>query len=617
MIRKSKWTKDEDNKLKELVVKYENQNWDTVAQELGTQRSAYQCMFQYQTRLNDSLRKSKWTKEEDNYLKETVERCRFGSYIPWSKVSYFMTGRSKSQVYNRWTYSLNPSLKRGRFTKEEDILVVAAIRRYGTDFPRVARFLPGRTSMQIRDRYNSFLKCEKSGKPWTTDDDALLLDLVTEHGEGNWSKICQYFVNRNRIQVRQRYGTLQNWLQKAPVDVADVCHAPSRRPNVENNREEKIWNSVQNILHNMKTSTEINENSLMKLKEKLNLEMRKRPGRKLGQKKVMSTLGKQYCAFFRCVYAQPGGRQKLRYDEDIVQSSGRVIYKMLNYFQAHLSIPRDDSVIEADSLLQEGDKLILHYIRGRKGHINASEHFEEDEVNTDSCRDILPATDIAPAEVSNGMTAFAPVSAKVSNISPALPEVPLFDLCNMSLRIPYLCPPNHTTLVGLRTLLLSRRNIADNAVRRCKSFLTNTTNSDGSSTSSSEQITPEAAATLWMERLASLFVWPALMSNTFPKVMDHLFQSDDHLVASSSHTVVDGNESDSTLTDDGDAGVTKLKTNRKLSKKRKNRQNRKNAVLSRPNKKRKYEKSGKFKKPCEYGLLRRSTRRTAILQVDC
>jgi hypothetical protein len=528
-----------------------------------------------------------------------------------------MTGRSKSQVFNRWTYSQNPSIKRGRFTKEEDILVVAAVRRYGTDFPRVARFLPGRTSIQIRDRYNSFLKCENSGRPWTTDDDALLLALVKDHGEGNWSKICQHFMNRNRIQVRHRYGTLQNWLKKVPVDMANVLPAPSRRLNVENNREEKIWNRVQVILHNMKTSTEMNENNLMKLKEKLNLEMRKRPGRKLGQKKVMSTLSKQYYAFFRCVYAQLGGRQKLRYDEDVVQSSGQVVYNMLNYFQAHLNIPKDHSAIEADHLLQEGDKLILCYIRNREGHINVNEQFEQDKASIDPCRDVLPTTDIAPTEVPNGLTTLAPISAQAANISSALPKVPLFDLFDTSFRIPYLCPPNYTTLVGFRTFLLSRRNIALNADTKFKSFVTNTTNSDDSSTSSSEQITPEAAASLWKERLASLFVWPAIMSNTVPKVMDHLFQSDGSPVASTSHTVTGENESDSTLRDDGDAEITKPKPNRKLSKKRKNRQKNKDAALSPPQKKRKYEKSGKYKKSRECGLLRRSTRHMSVLQVDC
>ena len=614
MIRKTKWTANEDNKLKELVVKYKNQNWDAIAQELGTHRSAYQCMFQYQTRLNDSLRKSKWTKEEDNYLKEIVERCRFGSYIPWSKVAYFMTGRSKSQVFNRWAYSLNPSIKRGRFTREETVLMVAAVRRYGTDFSRVARFLPGRTSVQIRERYKSCLKYQSTGEPWTQHDDDLLMSLVAEHGAGNWSTICQHFVNRNRIQVRHRYNTLQNWLKKVSATTGKVVSAPSRRVNIETNREGKIWERVQAILRNRAAGAEMNENNLMKLKDIL--QMRKRPGRKVGQTKPLSTLSKRYYNFFRCVYFQPGGRQKRHYDEDAFQNSACVIYNMLKYFRAHLDIPKDDSAIDRDHLLQEVDGYFLRYLRDREDSEDKSELFEEDRTSSNLCH-ILPIEDTAATEVPDSLTALpetgfpsqasnasiarsetelADSVAQVANISTMIPEAPSLDPVDITSKIPYLCPPNHTTLVGFRTFLLSRRNVADNASAQSKPFVSE--ESGGSSVLASEQITPEDAAALWKERLASLFVWPAVMSNVVPKVMDFLFQSDGHLATSTDHGIVGS---------DCNTRVTRSETSMRGTKKRKRSGKGKDVAK----KKRKYVKSGKYKKPIENikcVVPRRSTR---------
>jgi hypothetical protein len=632
MIRKSKWTKDEDDKLKELVIKYENQNWDAIAQELGTQRSAYQCMFQYQTRLNDSLKKSNWTKEEDDYLKEVVERCRFGSYIPWAKVTYFMTGRSKTQVFNHWAYSLNPSIKKGRFTKEEDILMVAAVRRHGTDFARVARFLPGRTSTQVRDRYRSVLRLESNGEPWTPDDDELLLTLVTELGEGNWSEISHNFKNRNRTQVRHRYRTIKNWHKKVSAGMTELLHAPSRRHYTESNREENIWNKVQAMLGIVEIGTEMDEYNLMKLKEKLKLEVRKQRGRKVGQRKLLSTISKKYYSFFRCVYAQPGGRKKLRFDEHLVKNNGQVIYNMLKYFQAHLDIPKDDSAIDGDHLIEETDRFILRYLRGRKEYTNSSEMHGQEENSTDHYNDLLPTVNAAAADVPNGPASLPGTglpsqfpdaavtlpeveltanSAQVADLSAMPPEnFPLYPLDTTS-KIPYLCPPNHTTLVGFRTFLLSRRNIAlnaDSVGKQIKSEVSDTTDFGGSSVSSSGGISPTEAAALWKERLASLFVWPAIMSNTVPKVMDHLFESDGPSVASTSHEICDGHE-----TDDGSNGncdkVTKSKTNRRLAKRRKRRRKKEKTVSSSPpQKKRKYEKSGKYKKVCEYGVQRRSTR---------
>jgi hypothetical protein len=167
-------------------------------------------------------------------------------------------------------------------------------------------------------------------------------------------------------------------------------------------------------------------------------------------------------------------------------------------------------------------------------------------------------------------------------------------------------------LVGFRTFLLSRRSIAlnaDNVDRIFQSEFTNTTNSDGSSVSSSEQITPVDAAALWKERLASLFVWPAIMSNTGPKVMDPLFQSDGPPDASTSYGITDGSETENISGSNRGARVTKSKTSRKLVKKRKRRRKKeKDVALSPPKKKRKYEKSGKYKKPPQHVVQRRSTR---------
>ncbi|PNF16217.1 hypothetical protein B7P43_G15504 [Cryptotermes secundus] len=636
-IRKAKWTKDEDDMLKELVVKYKNQNWDGIAQELGTQRSAYQCMFQYQTRLNDSLRRNKWTKEEDDYLKEVVERCRFGSYIPWGKVTYFMTGRSKTQVFNHWSYSLNPSLKKGRFTKEEDILLVAAVRRHGTDFSRVARFLPGRTSTQIRYRYNSVLAHEGNGEPWTPKEDELLMTLVTELGEGKWSEISQHFKNRSRTQVRHRYTTLQNWQRKVPADMREIPPAPTRRHNIESNREEKIWNKVQAILGNVEMGVEMDEQNLMKLKEKMNLKGRKHRGRKLGQKKVLSVISKRYYSFFRCVYPKTGGRKKLRYEEHFVKTSGQVIYNMLQYFQAHLDIPKDDSAIDGDHLLEETDRFILRYLRDRKEHLNASEIFEQEGNSTDLCNDILPTVDTAAADVLNGAASLreTTLTSQVPNTAAALPEIELAASQAQNLgfstmlpencplrpsrttsKIPYLCPPNHTTLVGFRTFLLSRRNIALNADdidRVIKSEVSDTTNSDISSVSCSERITPAEAAALWKERLASLFVWPAIMSNTVPKVKECLFQSDDPPVASTSHGITDGGDIESVSSSNCGVRATKTRICRKISRKKKWRRKKKekDAALSPPKKKRKYERTGKYKKPPQCVVQKRITRHSS------
>lgn len=58
--------------------------------------------------------------EDDAKLRQVVEDNRIGDYIPWEVVSGLMEGRTRAQCQNRWTRKLDPNLKTGRWTKEED-----------------------------------------------------------------------------------------------------------------------------------------------------------------------------------------------------------------------------------------------------------------------------------------------------------------------------------------------------------------------------------------------------------------------------------------------------------------------------------------------------------------
>ena len=93
-----KWLKAETQMLKELAVKYNYQDWDSIAKELNTGRSGYQCIIQYRTKCNDKKKNGRWTPEEDLLLIDLVNRFRIGGYINWSRVTLHMKGRTKNQV---------------------------------------------------------------------------------------------------------------------------------------------------------------------------------------------------------------------------------------------------------------------------------------------------------------------------------------------------------------------------------------------------------------------------------------------------------------------------------------------------------------------------------------
>lgn len=101
-LNRLKWTEEEDEKLLRIADEFNCQNWDCIGKELNG-RSGYDCIIRYQGLINDQnvLKHCRWTKEEDQLLKEAVEICRIGSFIPWSKVAEKLPFRSKMQVYHR------------------------------------------------------------------------------------------------------------------------------------------------------------------------------------------------------------------------------------------------------------------------------------------------------------------------------------------------------------------------------------------------------------------------------------------------------------------------------------------------------------------------------------
>lgn len=102
LLNRMKWTEEEDEKLVGVAEEYNCQNWDGIGKEMNG-RSGYDCIIRYQGVINDQniLKNCRWTQHEDQLLKEAVETCRIGSFIPWPKVADKLPMRTKMQVYHR------------------------------------------------------------------------------------------------------------------------------------------------------------------------------------------------------------------------------------------------------------------------------------------------------------------------------------------------------------------------------------------------------------------------------------------------------------------------------------------------------------------------------------
>ena len=101
------------------------------------------------------LKKGQWSSEEDKLLNQWV---KLNGPKNWEACGRFIHGRKGKQCREHWNNCLNPELKKGFWSPEEDFLIMFFYEKCKGSWKKITPLFNGRIENSIKNRFYSQLR---------------------------------------------------------------------------------------------------------------------------------------------------------------------------------------------------------------------------------------------------------------------------------------------------------------------------------------------------------------------------------------------------------------------------------------------------------------------------